>query len=72
VEEIIGNIDGTLSVFAERVVGGNYLDFDIDREEIARYAEAGVDHLMAAPTQPTLGGWLDSVEALAAIFEPFR
>ena len=41
-------------------------------EEIARYAEAGVDHLMAAPTQPTLGGWLDSVEALATIFEPFR
>ncbi|MEE8586630.1 MAG: efflux RND transporter permease subunit, partial [Acidobacteriota bacterium] len=28
---------GTLSVYAERVVGGNYLDFDIDRVEIARY-----------------------------------
>ena len=29
---------GTLvSVFAERVIGGNYLDFDIDRDAIARY-----------------------------------
>jgi Cu(I)/Ag(I) efflux system membrane protein CusA/SilA len=30
-------VPGTLSVYAERVVGGNYLDFDIDREQIARY-----------------------------------
>ncbi len=27
----------TLSAFSERVVGGNYLDFDIDRAEVARY-----------------------------------
>jgi len=36
-EAIIRDVPGTLSVFAERVVGGNYLDFDIDRREIARY-----------------------------------
>ena len=28
---------GTLSAFAERSVGGNYLDIDINREEAARY-----------------------------------
>jgi copper/silver efflux system protein len=37
VEQIVRKIPGTLSVYAERVVGGNYLDFDIDRREIARY-----------------------------------
>jgi len=37
IEAILRNEPGTLSVFAERVVGGNYLDFVIDRREIARY-----------------------------------
>lgn len=37
IEAILRNEPGTLSVFAERVVGGNYLDFDINRREIARY-----------------------------------
>ena len=37
VEAILGALPETASVFAERVVGGNYLDFDIDRREIARY-----------------------------------
>ena len=37
VEAILREIPGTLSVYAERVVGGRYLDFEIDREEIARY-----------------------------------
>ncbi len=36
-EAILGKEPGTLSIYAERVVGGNYLDFDIDRHEIARY-----------------------------------
>jgi len=36
-EAILRREPGTLSVYAERVVGGNYLDFDIDRREIARY-----------------------------------
>jgi Cu(I)/Ag(I) efflux system membrane protein CusA/SilA len=34
VEAILRDEPGTLSVYAERVVGGNYLDFDIDRREI--------------------------------------
>ena len=37
VELIMRNVPGTLSVYSERVVGGNYLDFNIDREAIARY-----------------------------------
>ena len=37
IEATLRNEPGTLSVFAERVVGGNYLDFEIDRREIARY-----------------------------------
>ncbi|MCH7644070.1 MAG: efflux RND transporter permease subunit [Myxococcales bacterium] len=37
IEGVLKDVPGTLSVYAERVVGGNYLDFDIDRREIARY-----------------------------------
>jgi Cu(I)/Ag(I) efflux system membrane protein CusA/SilA len=37
VEEVIRTVPGTLSAFAERAVGGNYLDIAIDRKEAARY-----------------------------------
>jgi Cu(I)/Ag(I) efflux system membrane protein CusA/SilA len=37
VESVVRTVPGTLSVFAERAVGGNYLDFDINRLEAARY-----------------------------------
>ncbi len=37
IEAVVRNVPGTLSVYAERVMGGNYLDFEIDREAIARY-----------------------------------
>ncbi|MBL1214107.1 MAG: efflux RND transporter permease subunit [Ignavibacteriae bacterium] len=37
IEEAAKTISGTRSAFAERAVGGNYIDFDIDREAIARY-----------------------------------
>ncbi|MCH8208923.1 MAG: efflux RND transporter permease subunit, partial [Nitrospinae bacterium] len=36
-EAIIRKIPGTASVYSERVVGGNYLDFQINRHEVARY-----------------------------------
>ncbi len=36
-EAILKNVPGTASAFAERTVGGFYLDFDIDRQEAARY-----------------------------------
>lgn len=37
VEAVIGEVEGTTSVYAERVTGGNFLDFTIKREEAARY-----------------------------------
>ncbi|MCP4338294.1 MAG: efflux RND transporter permease subunit [Desulfobulbaceae bacterium] len=37
VEAVIGEVSGTASVYAERVTGGNFLDFTIKREEAARY-----------------------------------
>jgi Cu(I)/Ag(I) efflux system membrane protein CusA/SilA len=36
-EMVLNSVPGTRSVFAERVAGGYYLDFDVKREEIARY-----------------------------------
>ncbi len=36
-EALIHGVPGTSSVFAERVMGGNYVEFDIDRDAIARY-----------------------------------
>ncbi len=36
-ESTLSKIPGTRSVFAERAVGGHYIDFDINREAIARY-----------------------------------
>jgi len=37
VEAVVKPLPGTLSAFAERVMGGSYLDFDIDREAAARF-----------------------------------
>lgn len=36
-ESILSSINGTRSVYAERVVGGTYLDFTVDRDQAARY-----------------------------------
>ena len=37
IEAALRDVPGTLSVYSERVVGGNYLEVDIDRARIARY-----------------------------------
>ena len=37
VESLLRNVPGTASIFSERVVGGNYFDFEINRAEAARY-----------------------------------
>ncbi len=37
IETVMRAVPGTSSVFAERVMGGNYVEFDIDRDAIARY-----------------------------------
>jgi len=36
-EGILRQVPGTASVYAERTTGGYYLDYDIDRQEAARY-----------------------------------
>src|SRR5438046_9053778 len=37
IEAVVRQVPNTTSVFAERVMGGNYIQFDIDRDAIARY-----------------------------------
>jgi Cu(I)/Ag(I) efflux system membrane protein CusA/SilA len=37
VETVVKAVPGTLSAFAERTMGGNYVQFTIDRDAIARY-----------------------------------
>ncbi len=37
IEAVVRQVPGTLSAFAERITGGNYVDFDIDRDAVARY-----------------------------------
>jgi Cu(I)/Ag(I) efflux system membrane protein CusA/SilA len=37
IEAVIRDVPGTLSVYSERVTGGNYFDYRINREEAARY-----------------------------------
>ncbi|VAX23338.1 Cobalt-zinc-cadmium resistance protein CzcA; Cation efflux system protein CusA [hydrothermal vent metagenome] len=36
-EKVLNSVPGTVSVSAERVMGGRYLDIDLDRAELARY-----------------------------------
>ncbi|MBW2143815.1 MAG: efflux RND transporter permease subunit [Deltaproteobacteria bacterium] len=43
IETVVRTIPGTLSVYAERVAGGNYLDFKINRREAARYGLTVMD-----------------------------
>jgi len=37
VEAVVKAVPGTMSAFAERTMGGNYIEFNIDRDAIARY-----------------------------------
>ncbi|MDY0213244.1 MAG: CusA/CzcA family heavy metal efflux RND transporter [Desulfuromonadaceae bacterium] len=37
VEALVSTLPGTLSAFSERVTGGNFLDFEINRAQAARY-----------------------------------
>jgi Cu(I)/Ag(I) efflux system membrane protein CusA/SilA len=47
-------VDGTVSAYAERTLGGLYLDFDIDREAAARYGLTTGD--VQAVIQTAVGG----------------
>jgi Cu(I)/Ag(I) efflux system membrane protein CusA/SilA len=37
IEAVVRQVPGASGVFAERVMGGNYIEFDLRRDEIARY-----------------------------------
>lgn len=37
IEGVLQGVEGTQSVYSERVTGGNFIDFEINREEAARY-----------------------------------
>ncbi len=37
IEAVVSELPGTLSAYSERVVGGNYIDFSVDRLAAARY-----------------------------------
>ncbi|MFC4701344.1 efflux RND transporter permease subunit [Glaciecola siphonariae] len=49
-EVIIGGLDGTASVYSERVAGGRYINIDIKRAQAARYG------LNIADVQQIIGG----------------
>ena len=36
-EQVLAGIDGTVSVYSERVAGGRYIDVDIDRQRASRF-----------------------------------
>lgn len=37
IESVVKNVPGTASAYAERIIGGYYVDIEINREEAARY-----------------------------------
>jgi Cu(I)/Ag(I) efflux system membrane protein CusA/SilA len=37
IEEILADVEGTASVYSERVAGGRYIDVDIDRQRASRF-----------------------------------
>lgn len=54
IEALVRGLPGTLTAFSERVVGGNYLDFVIDRSEAARYGLTVAD--VQETIQAAIGG----------------
>jgi Cu(I)/Ag(I) efflux system membrane protein CusA/SilA len=54
IERVLADVPGTRSVFAERSTGGFYIDFEIKRDEAARYG-LRVDHIQEA-VQTAIGG----------------
>jgi Cu(I)/Ag(I) efflux system membrane protein CusA/SilA len=59
IETLLSNDPNTVSVFAERVTGGFYLDFDIDRSAITRYGLtiANVEHCIETAVGGINIGW---------------
>ncbi len=64
IEAVIKNVEGTSSVYAERVTGGRFVDVDIKREQAARFGLNVAD--VQAFVQTAIGGMsvTQSVEGL--------
>jgi copper/silver efflux system protein len=54
VESAVRSVPGTRSIYAERTAGGYFLDFDLKREELARYGLSVQDAQMVI--QSAIGG----------------
>lgn len=54
IEAALGKVDGTRAVFAERVVGGHYLDIAINRRQAARFGASMAD--VTSLVQSAIGG----------------
>ncbi len=54
IEQAVRRVPGALTVFAERVMGGNYLNIEIDRDAIARHGLL-IDHVQDA-IKTAMGG----------------
>ena len=65
IEAVLREVPGTLSAYAERVTGGNFLDYQIKREEAARYGLTVGD--VQAVIMSAIGGMnvTQTVEGLA-------
>jgi Cu(I)/Ag(I) efflux system membrane protein CusA/SilA len=61
IEGLLPMVEGTSSVYAERPVGGRFLDIDIDRAAIARYG------LSVEDVQKTVMATVGSVEATRTV-----
>ena len=54
-ETILKNVKGTRSIYAERVTGGYFVDFNIKRDELARYGLSIKDAEMVITSALVLG-----------------
>ncbi len=61
VEQAVRNLPGTSSAYAERVMGGNYLDITIDREAIARHG------LTVEAVQWTIGAAIGGMQVATTV-----
>ena len=63
-EEVLPNVEGTASVYSERVAGGRYINVDIDRERAARFGLSVAD--IQTHVKASIGGMniTETVEGL--------
>src|SRR5439155_1172950 len=77
VEEIVKTVPGTRSVFAERVAGGYFFDFELNRDALARYglaveeAKAKVAQELKVPPGYTLA-WSGQWENMLRVRERLK